>query len=104
MHAVLCSNDSMAQGVTNAFINAGFTPDNFPIYAMGGNEKAAALSAYGGTGKVGGVVIGAVFMGVLNMGMSLLGADINLQRVINGFVLLVAVTFDIASKKRKAAA
>ncbi|MDR0272949.1 MAG: sugar ABC transporter permease [Clostridiales bacterium] len=59
-------------------------------------------SAYGGTGKVGGVVIGAIFMGVLNMGMSLLGADINLQRVINGLVLLVAVTFDVISKKRRA--
>ncbi|MCL1987682.1 MAG: sugar ABC transporter permease [Firmicutes bacterium] len=61
-------------------------------------------SAYGGTGKVGGVVIGAIFMGVLNMGMSLLGADINLQRVINGFVLMAAVTFDIMSKKRRAVA
>jgi len=58
-------------------------------------------SAYGGTGKVSGAVIGAIFMGVLNMGMSLLGADQNLQNVINGLVLLSAVTFDVISKKRK---
>ena len=31
LHAVMCSNDSTAQGVTNALINAGWTPDNFPI-------------------------------------------------------------------------
>ncbi|MCL1878235.1 MAG: sugar-binding protein [Defluviitaleaceae bacterium] len=31
LHAVMCSNDSTAQGVTNALINAGFTADNFPI-------------------------------------------------------------------------
>jgi putative multiple sugar transport system substrate-binding protein len=28
--AVLCSNDSTAQGVTNALLNAGFTAENFP--------------------------------------------------------------------------
>ncbi|MCL2355612.1 MAG: sugar ABC transporter permease [Defluviitaleaceae bacterium] len=61
-------------------------------------------SAYGGTGKVSGVVIGAIFMGVLNMGMSLLGVDMNLQRVTTGLVLLVAVAFDIISKKRRAGA
>jgi len=58
-------------------------------------------SAYGGIGTVGGAVIGAIFMGVLNMGMSLLGWDQNLQLVIKGLVLLAAVTFDVMSKKRK---
>jgi len=58
-------------------------------------------SAYGGTGKVSGVVIGAILMGVLNMGMSLYGADMNLQRVITGLVLLAAVAFDIISKRRR---
>ena len=73
----------------------GFELDAIAACFIGG------ASAYGGTGKVSGVVIGAVFMGVLNMGMSLLGADMNLQRVINGLVLLAAVTFDIVSKKRR---
>lgn len=76
----------------------GFELDAIAACFIGG------ASAYGGTGKVGGVVIGAIFMGVLNMGMSLLGADINLQRVINGLVLLAAVTFDVISKKRRAMA
>jgi len=31
LHAVMCSNDSTAQGVTNALLNAGWTPENFPI-------------------------------------------------------------------------
>jgi putative multiple sugar transport system substrate-binding protein len=31
LDAVMCSNDSTAQGVTNALVNAGFTADNFPI-------------------------------------------------------------------------
>lgn len=28
---MLCSNDSTANGVTNALVNAGYTKDNFPI-------------------------------------------------------------------------
>lgn len=73
----------------------GFELDAIAACFIGG------ASAYGGTGKVGNAVIGAIFMGVLNMGLSLLGADINLQRVINGLVLLVAVTFAVVSRNRK---
>jgi len=58
-------------------------------------------SAYGGTGKVSGAVIGAIFMGVLNNGMSILGIDSNWQKAVKGLVLLLAVLFDVASKKRK---
>ena len=58
-------------------------------------------SAYGGTGKVSGAVIGAIFMGVLNNGMSILGIDANWQKAVKGLVLLLAVLFDVASKKRK---
>ncbi|GHV79227.1 sugar ABC transporter permease [Spirochaetia bacterium] len=60
-------------------------------------------SAYGGIGTVGGAVIGAVFMGVLNNGMSILGIDANWQRAVKGIVLLAAVVFDVVSKKRKQA-
>ena len=58
-------------------------------------------SAYGGTGKVSGAVIGAIFMGVLNNGMSILGVDMNWQRAVKGMVLLAAVIFDVVSKKKK---
>ena len=57
-------------------------------------------SAYGGVGTVGGAVIGAVFMGVLNNGMSILGIDANWQKTVKGMVLLLAVVIDVLSKKR----
>lgn len=57
-------------------------------------------SAYGGVGTVGGAVIGAIFMGVLNNGMSILGVDANWQKAVKGLVLLVAVVVDVMSKKR----
>lgn len=58
-------------------------------------------SAYGGTGTVKGAVIGAIFMGVLNNGMSILGVDSNWQKAVKGLVLLLAVIFDVVSKRRK---
>ena len=58
-------------------------------------------SAYGGTGTVSGAVIGAIFMGVLNQGMSIVGIDANWQRAVKGLVLLIAVVFDIVSKNKK---
>ncbi len=58
-------------------------------------------SAYGGTGTVGGAVIGAIFMGVLNNGMSILGIDANWQKAVKGIVLLAAVVFDVLSKKQQ---
>lgn len=55
-------------------------------------------SAYGGTGTISGALIGALIMGVLNNGMSLLGLSSNLQQVVKGLVLLAAVAFDVISK------
>ena len=56
-------------------------------------------SAYGGAGTVPGMIVGALLIGVINLGMSLMGIDANLQKVVKGVVLLGAVAFDIISKK-----
>jgi putative multiple sugar transport system permease protein len=57
-------------------------------------------SAYGGIGTVTGSIIGALVMGVLNNGMSIMGVGSDMQMIIKGFVLLVAVAFDVLSKNR----
>ena len=59
-----------------------------------------ACSASGGIGTAGGAVIGALVMGVLNNGMSIMGIGQDWQQVIKGFILLIAVTFDIYSKSK----
>ena len=56
-------------------------------------------SAYGGIGTIPGVIIGAVLMGIINLGMSLMGVDQNMQKVVKGLVLLAAVIFDVVSKR-----
>lgn len=59
------------------------------------------VSAYGGSGTVFGMVIGATLIGVINLGMSLMGIDANWQKVIKGAVLLAAVVFEILNNKEK---
>lgn len=73
---------------------------NYELDAIGACFIGGA-SAYGGTGTIGGAVIGAIFMGVLNNGMSIMGIDANMQKAVKGLVLLAAVAFDVISKKRK---
>lgn len=60
-------------------------------------------SAAGGVGTVIGAVIGALVMGVLNNGMSIIGVGIEWQAVIKGMVLLSAIAFDVYSKSRSRA-
>ncbi len=55
-------------------------------------------SAYGGIGTVGGAVIGALTMGMIKNGMSMMGMNQDVQQVVLGLVLLVAVVVDIVSK------
>ena len=57
-------------------------------------------SASGGIGTVIGAVVGAFLVGVLNNGMSLLGVGIDWQQAIKGFVLLLAVFFDVYNKNK----
>ena len=57
-------------------------------------------SASGGVGTVVGAIIGGLVMGVLNNGMSIMGVGVDWQQAIKGMVLLIAVIFDVATKKK----
>ncbi|MCA2223985.1 multiple monosaccharide ABC transporter permease [Nonomuraea aurantiaca] len=58
----------------------------------------------GGVGKVVGAVTGGLIMGVINNGMSLVGAPSERVMLVKGAVLLAAVAFDVWTKRRAAAA
>ncbi|MCR5486065.1 MAG: sugar ABC transporter permease [Lachnospiraceae bacterium] len=78
-----------------------------PTFGQGYEMDAIAAcfiggaSAYGGEGNVFGIVIGALLMGVINMGMSIMGVEANYQKVVKGVVVLVAIIFDVLSNKKK---
>jgi len=57
-------------------------------------------STSGGIGKIVGGIVGAMVMGVMNNGMSIMGLPIDWQRIIKGLVLLLAVWFDIYAKRK----
>lgn len=73
---------------------------NYEMDAIGSCFIGGA-SAYGGVGTVPGVIIGALLMGIINIGMSIMGVDANYQKVVKGLVLLAAVVFDVVTKKKK---
>ena len=76
-----------------------------PTYGQGYEMDAIAAcfiggaSAYGGVGKITGVIIGAALMGVINQGMSIMGISANYQSAVKGAVLLIAVLVDVLSKR-----
>lgn len=55
----------------------------------------------GGIGRVAGAIIGALIMGVLNMGLSIMGVDPSWQFIIKGLVLVVAVAFDLLNRRTR---
>ena len=90
-------------GIVLASRNAAATPK-----AGDGFEMDAIASCYiggtavaGGAGTVMGAVVGALIMGVLNNGMSIFGWSTDIQKIVKGAVLLLAVTVDLVSKQKK---
>ena len=81
-------------GSVNGDTGSGFEMDAIGSCFIGG------ASAYGGSGTVPGIVIGAILLGVINQGMSIIGLDNNWQYIVKGAVLLVAVIFDVVSNHK----
>ncbi|MFT3870798.1 MAG: ribose ABC transporter permease [Nibricoccus sp.] len=79
--------------------NAGnsFELDAIAAVVIGGTSLS------GGRGSIGGTVLGCLIIGVLNNGLFLLNVSPFWQKVIKGFVILLAVIIDRASAKRAAA-
>ena len=80
------------------------TPQAGTLFEMDAIASAyiGGVSAAGGVGSISGSLIGAlVYMSLMN-GMNLLGTDISLQYIIRGLVLLLAVIFDVMTRKQKA--
>ena len=79
-------------------VGVGYEMDAIAACFIGG------ASAYGGTGSIGGVIIGATLMGVINQGMNMAKTPANYQKVVKGVVLILAVLFDVLMQlKRKGA-
>ena len=91
-------------GLLNAARSGGVSPG---VTGMMAELDAVAAVVIGGTSLMGGVgtvegsIIGAFIIGVLRNGMTLLGIDANWEYVVRGFVVILAVWFDVSSKNRR---
>lgn len=81
-------------GAATANAGNGYELDAIASCFIGGT------SVYGGIGRVSGVIVGALIMGVLNIGLSIMGIGSEWQQVIKGLVLLAAVAFDLVNKRK----
>jgi ribose transport system permease protein len=50
-------------------------------------------SLFGGKGKIYGVIIGSLIIGILNNGLVLMGIDPSIQLTIKGALIITAVAF-----------
>jgi putative multiple sugar transport system permease protein len=90
-------------GIVLSARNASATPkagDGFEMDAISACYIGGAAIA-GGSGTIIGAVVGALIMGILNNGMSLVGLSTDIQKIVKGMVLLGAVTVDLVSKQKK---
>lgn len=83
-----------AKGIDSTY-GDGYEMDAIAACFIGG------ASAYGGVGSIAGMIIGALLMGVINKGMVIVGVASTYQKVVKGLVLLVAVMFDVLTKRKK---
>jgi len=58
-------------------------------------------SHYGGIGTIWGAVVGALVLGVLRNGMTLVGIDAYWQQIVEGCIIIVAVVVDMRKNARK---
>lgn len=94
---------SAVAGIVLSARNASATPkagDGFEMDAIASCYIGGAATS-GGIGTIIGAVVGALIMGILNNGMSLIGLSTDIQKVVKGCVLLGAVTVDLLSKRKK---
>lgn len=76
-------------------VGANFVFDAVTAVVLGGTSMA------GGEGKLSGVLIGSIFVGVLLNGMSLMNVDAYVQMVVQGVVLAGAMLLQTLGRKQK---
>ena len=86
--------------LASANANSGATYDNDAIAAC----IVGGASFTGGKGTIWGTLIGALLMAVIRNGLNLMGASNDIQYIVIGAVIILAVTLDVVRNKMEAKA
>ena len=82
-------------GLANSLTANGMELDAIAAVTVGG------VSQSGGVGSVSGMMVGVFTMGLINYGMYFLGVDSYYQQLVKGFIIIVAVYFDMKKYARR---
>lgn len=82
-------------GLANALTANGMELDAIAAVTVGG------ISQNGGVGTMGGMLIGVLTLGIINYGMTYLGVDSYYQLLMKGFIIIIAVYFDMKKYAKK---
>lgn len=83
-------------GLSNALTGRGMELDAIAAVTIGG------VSQSGGIGTMSGMILGVLTLGIINYGMTYLGVDSYFQLLIKGFIIIVAVYFDMKKYANRA--
>lgn len=75
-------------------VGVGYELEAITCVVIGGTSLA------GGIGKITGTLLGAVIIGILTNGMTMMQVDPNWQLVVKGTIIVAAVLIDMSKKKR----
>lgn len=76
-------------------LGVGYETDAIAASVVGG------VSMYGGQGSVGGMIIGALIIGLISNGLNLLHVNSYWQYVVKGVIILLAVYIDMMRKRNR---
>ena len=82
-------------GLSNALTGRGMELDAIAAVTIGG------VSQSGGIGTMSGMILGVLTLGIINYGMTYLGVDSYFQLLIKGFIIIIAVYFDMKKYARR---
>jgi ribose/xylose/arabinose/galactoside ABC-type transport system permease subunit len=72
------------------------------VFAAAAAVLLGGTSFSGGIGGVGGTVVGVLFLGVLQNGLSVGGVESYWQQIITGVILIAAIALDLVQRRRTA--
>lgn len=82
-------------GTANSTIGPGTEFDAIAACVLGG------ISFAGGEGRIKGIIIGCLILGILSNGMQLIGLGVYIQYIIKGIIMMLSIGYDTYSKRKR---